>query len=182
MTLPLASGTWTLDPVHSNVAFAVRHLGISTLRGRFGQTGATLEVGEKLDDCRLAADIDLSSIDTGNPDRDGHVRSSDFFSVETRPKMTFRSTGIEELGDNRYRLNGILTLNGHAQDETLEAEFFGTEKNPLDGTTRAGFEATGRIDRTAYGINWNVPLEAGGLMLGTNIDITLNAQLVGPAE
>lgn len=182
MSLPLSGGNWTLDPVHSNIGFAVRHLGISTLRGRFGSAEATLTVGDDLASSALNAEIDMSSVDTGNADRDGHVKSTDFFSVETQPKMTFTSESIEAVGDNRYRITGTLTLNGHSQSETLDAEFFGTESNPLDGSTRAGFEATGRIDRTAYGIAWNVPLEAGGVMLGTDVDITLNTQLVGPAE
>lgn len=182
MSLPLPSGTWTLDPVHSNIGFAVRHLGISTLRGRFGSAEATLSVGDGLASSALNAEVDMSSVDTGNADRDGHLQGTDFFSVESQPKMSFVSESIEEAGDNRFRLTGTLTLNGHSQSETLDAEFFGSEKNPMDGSTRAGFEATGRIDRTAYGIGWNVPLDAGGVMLGTDIDITLNAQLVGPAE
>lgn len=180
MSLPLAAGEWTMDPVHSNISFAARHLGISTIGGRFISGEATLAVGETLADTSLTAEIDLSSVDTGNPDRNGHLQSTDFFSVETKPKMSFASTSIEDLGDNRYRLNGDLTLNDHTQAETLEATFFGTEKNPIDGTTRAGFEATGRIDRTDYGLTWNVPLEAGGVMLSHDIDITLHTQLVGP--
>ena len=182
MSLPLAAGEWTMDPAHSNVAFAARHLGISTLRGRFGSASATLTVGDSLDGSSLTAEIDMSSVDTGNADRDGHLQSTDFFSVETQPKMSFASTSIEELGDHRYRVNGTLTLNGQSNEESLETTFFGTEKNPLDGSTRAGFEAVGRIDRTAYGITWNVPLEAGGVMLSNEIDITLNTQLVGPVE
>jgi len=182
MPLPLPPGEWTLDPVHSNIAFAVRHLGISTLRGRFAAADATLTVGDDLAGSSLAAEIDMSSVDTGNADRDGHLQGTDFFSVETQPKMSFASESIEKAGDNNYRLTGILTLNGHSQTEVLDAVFFGTELNPLDGSTRAGFEATGKIDRSAYGISWNVPLEAGGVMLSNDIDITLNTQLVGPAE
>lgn len=182
MTLPLHSGTWTLDPVHSHVAFSVRHLGISTLRGRFAETAATLDVGEQLNECSLTAEVEMASIETGNSDRDAHVRSSDFFNAETKPKMTFQSTSMQDMGENRFRVTGTLTLNDQSREEMLDVIFFGTEKNPLDGSTRAGFEARGRIDRTNYGINWNVPLEAGGLMLGTEIFITLNAQLVGPGE
>jgi polyisoprenoid-binding protein YceI len=168
--------------VHSSIGFAARHLGISTLRGRFGSAEATLHVGDDLAGSSLEASIDMSSVDTGSPDRDGHLQSTDFFSVETQPKMTFSSTSIEDVGDGDYRLTGTLTLNGHSRTEILEARFFGTEQNPLDGSTRAGFEATGRIDRTDYGITWNVPLEAGGVMLSNEIAITLNTQLVGPAD
>lgn len=170
-----------MDPVHSNISFAARHLGISTLAGRFISAEATLSVGDTLETTSLNAEIDLSSVDTGDADRNGHLRSSDFFSVETKPKMSFASTSIEDLGDGRYRMNGNLTLNDHTQPESLEATFFGTEKNPLDGTTRAGFEAVGRIDRTDYGLMWNVPLEAGGVMVSHDIGITLHTQLVGPS-
>ena len=180
MSLPLSPGEWILDPVHSNVAFAVRHLAISTLRGRFGAVNATLTVGEDLAGSSLRAEVDLSSVDTGNPDRDGHLKSTDFFSVETKPKMTFESSTIDDLGDNRYRLTGALSLNGTSGTETLEARFFGVEKNPLDGSTRAGFEAVGRLDRTDYGLMWNVPMESGQVMVANDIDMTLNAQLVGP--
>lgn len=182
MSLPLTAGEWTMDPVHSNISFAARHLGISTIGGRFIHGEATLSVGDALESTSLEAEIDLSSVDTGNADRNGHLTSTDFFSVETKPKMTFSSTSIEDLGNDRYRLTGNLTLNDHTQTETLDATFFGTEKNPIDGSTRAGFEATGRIDRTHYGLTWNVPLEAGGVMLSHEIDITLHAQLVGPAD
>ncbi len=181
MSLPLATGDWTMDPVHSSIAFAARHLGISMIRGRFITAEATLSVGDSLAGSSLNAEIDLSSVDTGNADRNGHLQSTDFFSVETKPKMTFASTSIEELGDNRYRLNGDLTLNDHTQAETLEATFAGTEANPIDGTTRAGFLATGRIDRTDYGLDWNVPLETGGFMVSDKIDITIDTQLVGPS-
>lgn len=182
MTLPLGPGAWTLDPAHSAVEFSVRHLGISTIRGRFGGVEATLEVGDDLGSCSLAAEVDMSSVDTGNADRDGHLRSTDIFNVEDQPRMTFASAEIVERGDGRYAVTGDLTLNGATRSQTLDVTFAGTGDNPLDGSTRAGFSATGVVDRTAYGIDWNVPLPAGGFMLGNDIDVTLHAQLIGPSS
>ncbi|MGH1501917.1 MAG: YceI family protein [Acidimicrobiales bacterium] len=181
MSLPLEAGAWTVDPVHSVVQFAVRHLGISTLRGRFADVDAALTVGDSLEASSLSATVGMGSIDTGNPDRDGHVRSSDFFDADANPKMTFTSTAIEAGSGGDYTVTGDLTLNGQTKSTTLQVDFFGTEANPLDGSTRAGFEARGKIDRTDFGIDWNVPLASGGIMLGKEIDIVIDAQLVGPA-
>ncbi len=182
MTTPLASGDWTMDPAHSVVGFSVRHLGISLIRGRFTDASATLTVGDDLAATSLSAEIEMASVTTGNEGRDGHLQSTEIFNVEAQPKMGFRSTSISEAGDGRYRVTGDLTLNGTTGSETLDVEFFGSETNPMDQSVRAGFAATGAIDRTAYGIDWNVPMPAGGGMLATTIDITLDAQLVGPAD
>lgn len=182
MALPLASGEWSLDPAHSGVEFAVRHLGISTVRGRFGGVEATLDVGGTLSSSSLSAEIDLSTVDTGNADRDAHLRGTDFFDVETRPTMVFRSQAIQESGDGSYEITGELTINGQTRTETLTANFSGIETFPMDGSTRAGFDASGRIDRTDYGIDFNVPLASGGAMLSDDVDVTLHAQLIGPGD
>lgn len=182
MALPLANGTWTLDPAHSVVEFAVRHLGISTVRGRFGTVEAALVVGDDLSSSSLSAEIDMSSVDTGNPDRDAHLQGTDFFNVETQPKMTFSSTELSQSADGSYEVTGEVTINGHTQSETLSGRFFGTETFPMDGSIRAGFEMGGTIDRTAYGIAFNVPLSSGGVMLSDEVEITLHAQLVGPSS
>lgn len=180
MSLPLTAGSWALDPVHSVVQFSVQHLGISMIRGRFNEVSASLDVGDDLAGTSLSAEVGMGSIDTGNDDRDGHVQSSDFFNAETNPKMTFSSASIAENSDGNYSVTGTLTLNGQSNEETLAVQFAGTVDNPFDGSHRAGFTATGRIDRTAYGIDWNVPLTNGGIMLGKEVDITLDAQLLRP--
>lgn len=182
MTLPLVAGTWNLDPVHSIVQFSIRHLGISSIKGRFADVQASLDVGDSLDASSLKASIGLGSIDTGNPDRDGHVRSTDIFNADANPDMTFTSTSITQTGDSTYEVSGDFSLHGATNSETLTVTFFGTESNPLDGSVRSGFQATGKIDRTAYGIEWNVPLNSGGLMLGKEVDISIDAQLVGPSS
>ncbi|MGI9616105.1 MAG: YceI family protein [Acidimicrobiales bacterium] len=181
MSLPIAAGDWALDPAHSVVSFRVRHLGISTVRGRFGQVEAMLTVGDDLARTSLSATVDMSSVDTGNADRDGHLRSTDIFDAESNPAMVFRSTAIDDAGDGAFRVTGDLTINGHTQSETFDARFAGTETFPMDGSTRAGFEASATIDRSAYGIDFNVPLASGGAMLSNDVDIALDAQLVGPA-
>lgn len=181
MSIPLTAGQWTIDPVHSVVQFSIQHLGISLIRGRFAEVEATLDVGADLASSSLGATIGMGSIDTGNPDRDAHVKSSDFFSAEVNPKMTFASSAIEQTGEGSYSVTGELSLNGQTNSETLAVSFNGGENNPLDGSVRSGFSATGQIDRTAYGIDWNVPLSSGGVMLGTDVGITIDAQLVGPA-
>lgn len=181
MSVPLAAGQWNIDPTHSVVHFSVRHLGISLIRGRFSDVEAALDVGADLASTSLSAVVGMGSIDTGNADRDGHVQSSDFFNAEANPKMTFDSSAIEDNGDGSYAVTGELSLNGHTGTTTLAVSFAGTEDNPFDGSVRAGFEATGQIDRTAYGIDWNVPLASGGIMLGTAVDIAIDAQLLAPA-
>ncbi len=181
MALPLHSGKWTIDSAHSVVQFSVKHLGISLIRGRFGDVEATLAVGDDLGSSALSATIGMGSIHTGNSDRDGHVQSSDFFNAEVNPKMTFASNAIEQSDDGSYTVNGELSLNGHSGQETLKVTLIGTEDNPLDGSHRAGFAAMGKIDRTDYGIDWNVPLASGGSMLGTTVEITIDAQLVAPS-
>ncbi len=182
MSVPLKAGTWNVDPVHSTLQFSVKHLGISSIRGRFSDIEAALDVGDDLGSTSLTATVGMGSIDTGNADRDGHVTSSDIFDAESNPKMTFTSSSIEAGADGSYQVTGDMSLHGVTRTETLDVTFFGTGDNPLDGSVRAGFSATGTIDRTNYGIDWNVPLAAGGFMLGTDIAISIDAQLVGPAD
>ncbi len=181
MSLPLAAGTWGVDPVHSTVQFSIRHLGISSIRGRFTDVDASLTVGDDLAASSVSATIGMGSIDTGNADRDGHVTSSDIFDAQANPKMTFVSTSISAEADGTYTATGDMTMHGVTRSETLAVTFFGTEDNPLDGSVRAGFLATGSIDRTHYGIDWNVPLSAGGFMLSNDVAISIDAQLVGPS-
>ncbi|MGI9595358.1 MAG: YceI family protein [Acidimicrobiales bacterium] len=181
MALPIEGGQWSLDPAHSAIEFAVRHLGISTVRGRFTEAAATLVVGEALDSSSLSAEIQMASVSTGNTDRDGHLQSTDIFNVETQPTMSFQSSSITETGSGAYRVSGDMTINGRTNTESFDATFFGTETFPMDGSTRAGFEATGQIDKTDYGIDFNVPLTEGGFMLSDKIDVTIHAQLVAPA-
>ncbi|MEL7156084.1 MAG: YceI family protein [Actinomycetota bacterium] len=182
MSLPISAGQWALDPAHSVVEFSVGHLGISVIRGRFGDVSAQLTAAEDLAGSSLTAEVAMASVDTGNEHRDTHLRSTDIFNAEEQPTMTFTSSSITDAGDGRYRVSGELSINGTTRTEHLDVVFGGTEDNPLDNSTRAGFSATGRIDRTDYGIDWNVPLASGGTMLGSGIDLTLDAQLVASTD
>jgi polyisoprenoid-binding protein YceI len=182
--LPLAAGTWTLDARHSGVHFKVRHIGLSNVHGRFNRFDATLSVGETLADTRVEATIEMSSVDTNQPDRDAHLLGTDFFSAEQHPEMTFRSTGIRAVGDGdgdgEYQLDGELTLNGVTRPVTLDVEFHGVETLPADGSTHAGFSATTTVNRDDFGVDFNVPLGVDKLAVGKKIAVELELQFVAP--
>jgi polyisoprenoid-binding protein YceI len=179
--LPLRAGRWTLDPNHSAVHFVVRHLGLTNVRGRFAAFDASLEVGGSLDDVGIEAEVDMASVDTSNADRDAHLRSTDFFDIERHPTMSFRSTGIEDAGDGEYRLHGDLAINGVTRPVTLDVEFFGTEVFPGDEHVHAGFEATGTIKRSDFGIDFGLALGGDKVLLGDKIKVELDLQFVEPA-
>jgi polyisoprenoid-binding protein YceI len=177
MSLPLSPGTWVLDQLHTTIEFSVRHLGISKVRGRFTGFDATVVVGDDLSSTTVRAEVDLSTVDTGNADRDDHLRGSDFFQVDAHPKMVFESTGLTELGPGRYQLDGTLSLNGHRNPQRLAVEFFGVGTFPGDGSTHAGFAATGSLSRKAFGVDFNVPMAAGGFVIGDQVNLELDVQL-----
>jgi len=178
-TLPLTQGVWAVDTNHSGVFFVVRHLGLSNVRGRFDVFDATLEVGQDLGSVSVTAEVELSSVDTNNPDRDAHLRGTDFFDTERHSQMTFRSTSIRGQGDN-YELVGDLTIAGVTKPVTFDVEFNGTEVFPGDQSTHAGFSATGQIKRSDYGIDFGIIPGAEKLMLGDKIKVELDLQFVAP--
>ncbi len=173
--------TWQIDPSHSNVEFAVRHLMISTVKGRFGQVTGTLNTDEN-DPKKFSLDvsIDVTSIDTRQEQRDAHLRSADFFDVEHHPKMTFRSTRIEGDPRGEFKLHGDLTIRGTTRPVVLDVTNEGTGKDPW-GNDRMGFSATGKIDRAQFGLQWNQALETGGVMVGNDVKITLDVEFMSPA-
>ena len=170
------AGTWTIDPVHSEVGFSVRHMMVSKVRGRFTQFDGELVTGTDPLDSAVTASIDLDSIDTGNADRDNHLRSADFFEVETFPTMTYHSTEIRA-EDDGYVLDGELTLKGVTRAVPLRLELggFGPDAH---GGVRAGFTATGEIKRSDFGVDFNAVLETGGLVVADKISIDLEIQAV----
>jgi polyisoprenoid-binding protein YceI len=178
-TLPLTAGTWTADPAHTTVGFVVRHLGLSKVRGRFEGVTAELVVGEDLATSRVRAEIEMGTVDTGNPDRDAHLASSDFFNAETNPTMTFLSTAIEGEGEE-YTMSGELTINGITRPIELDVEFFGTSVAPMDQSTRAGFSATGSLSRKDFGIVFNVPVGGDKVLIADKVALELDVQLVAP--
>jgi polyisoprenoid-binding protein YceI len=178
-SLPLTPGTWTIDPAHTTVGFTTRHLGVSKVRGRFHQATATVHVGEDLATSSVTAEVEMASVDTGNPDRDGHLTSPDFFDVEQFPTMTFRSTQISGSGEE-YQLVGDLTIRGVTKQVELDVEFFGTQTFPMDDSMRAGFEATGSLSRKEFGMEFNMALGGDKYLVSDKVSISLDVQLVAP--
>jgi len=178
--LELAPGKWALDKNHSAIFFVVRHLGLSNVRGRFDAFEATVDIGATLDDVKITADVDLSSVDTNNADRDAHLRSTDFFGTDDHPVMSFRSTSVTGSADS-YELAGDLTIAGVTKSVTLDVEFNGTEIFPGDQSTHAGFSATGTIKRSDFGVDFGIIAGAEKLMLGDKIKVELDLQFVAPA-
>ena len=176
-TIPgYVAGTWKADTTHSDVTFSVRHMMVSKVRGRFTTFDATVVTGENPADSSVTAEIDLSSIDTGNEQRDGHLRSADFFDIETHPKMTYRSTGLTDNGET-WALNGELTLHGVTKPVPLTLEVNGFTPDPYGGQ-RAGFTATGEILRSDFGIEFNMPMDGGGVVVGDKVTISIEIEAV----
>lgn len=169
MTIPV--GTYAIDASHSDVAFTIRHAGIAKVRGRFTEFTGEIVVAEDLAASSATATIVASSVDTGNAQRDGHLATSDFFSVETNPEWTFASTGVSGAADE-FELTGDLTINGITKSVTLEVEFNGAATDAY-GTPRVGFSAETEISREDFGITWNAPLEAGGFLLSDKVKILI---------
>jgi len=179
-TLPLVAGEWTFDAAHSSVNFKVRHLGLTNVRGRFNDVDASLVVGHDLADTRIGATVQMASVDTNQPDRDAHLRSTDFFGTDEQPTLTFASTAIRDLGDGEYEADGDLTINGKTNPVTLSVEFTGSAVHPGDGKEHAGFIATGQVLRDDYGIDFNMPLGVGKVALGKKIDVEIDVQFIAP--
>jgi len=169
-------GHWNIDPVHSEVGFTVRHMMVSKVRGKFTKYEVELVTADNPLESSVTASIDLTSIDTGNPDRDNHLRSADFFEVETYPTMTYRSTGIRPKGD-KFILDGELTLKGVTRPVSLDLELGGFGPDPYGGT-RAGFTATGEIQRSDFHVDFNAALETGGVVVSDKVNLHLEIEAV----
>ena len=164
-------GTWTIDPSHSEVGFTVRHL-MSKVRGQFETFEGTITTTDSLEGTSVEATIDLNSINTRDAQRDGHLRSADFFDVENSGPMTFKS-----LTFNGTKATGELTIKGATNVVELDVEFLGEDKDPWGGT-RIGFEATTEINRKDFGIDFNIPLDGGKFLVGDKVSITLAVEAV----
>jgi polyisoprenoid-binding protein YceI len=173
------AGTWTIDPVHSEVGFSVRHMMVSKVRGRFTAFSGQLVTADDPTKSSVTAEIDLSSINTGQDQRDDHIRSADFFEVETYPTMTYKSTGIR-VEDGEYILDGDLTLKGVTKNVPLRLELNGFGPDAYGGT-RAGFTATGELNRRDFGVNFNAPMQNGGVVVADKISLHLEIEAVKDA-
>ncbi|MDQ6873696.1 MAG: YceI family protein [Actinomycetota bacterium] len=170
------AGTWAIDPVHSDLSFTVRHMMVSKVRGKFHRVeGQIITAADPLASSATAT-IDLASFDTGNEQRDNHIRSADFFDIEKYPTMTYRSTAIRASGDG-FTVDGELSLHGATRQVPLRVELNGFGPDGYGGT-RAGFSATGEINRRDFGIDISLPLDGGGVVVGDKVTLVLEIEAV----
>jgi polyisoprenoid-binding protein YceI len=177
-TTQLSAGTWAIDPVHSTIGFSVRHLMVSKVRGKFDTFSGAITIAED-GTPSVSADIAVDSINTGNEQRDAHIKSADFFEVEKYPVASFRSTGVRSTGDH-YVLDGEFTLKGVTKAINLDLEFNGVNPGMGHGEV-AGFEASVVLNRKAFGIDLDMPLETGGTVVGDKITITVDIEALRQA-
>jgi len=169
---------WSIDPAHSKVGFKVKHLVISTVRGQFNEFSGIIEnESDDFDGASIQFEADVKSIDTGENDRDAHLKSEDFFKAEEFPKLTFESNSFEKSGGDTYKLTGDLTIRGITKTVTFEATHGGTVEDPY-GNTKAGFEIIGKINRKDFGLKWDAVTEAGNVVVGNQVTLQLDIQLV----
>ncbi len=169
--------TWNVDKMHSAVKFAVSHLVISEVDGSFKIfDGSMVAAKEDFSDAKINFTVDVNSINTDNTNRDGHLKSDDFFNAEKYPNMTFVSTSFKKKSGSTYELTGNLTIRDVTKKVTFAVKYGGTTKDPY-GNTKAGFKATGSINRLAYGLKWNNLTEAGGAVVGADVDLTVNLEM-----
>jgi len=170
--------TWTIDTAHSEIGFKVKHLVVSTASGKFTNFEGTVEsTSDDFSDAKVSFSADIDSIHTGNEQRDGHLKSADFFDAEKYPKFTFVSKSIEKSGDGEFKITGDLTMKGVTKSVTINAEFGGIEKS-LYGQTVAGFEITAKINRQDFGLTWSAVTEAGGLVVANDVKLHANVELI----
>jgi polyisoprenoid-binding protein YceI len=173
--------TYKIDVDHSDVMFKVKHLMISTVTGVFKKFDATLEVDEEdLSNAKVSFEADIDSVDTKNEQRDGHLKSDDFFNAEKFPKMTFKSTSITKEDDNEFTLTGDLTIRDVTKSVNLKVEYNGSTVDPW-GMTRMGFEVSGKINRKEYGLKWSAVTEAGGIVVADDVKLAMNVEMIKQA-
>lgn len=173
----LPTGTWTVDPSHSKVGFAVKHMGIATVRGEFTEFEGTLAIGEELTTAKAFGAVKAQSVDTNEAQRDEHLRSPDFFDAAQYPELSFESTSIEALDDEEFRITGKLTIHGVTNDVVLHADVQGTDIDPW-GNERVGLEITGELSRGDYGMTFNQALGSGNMLVADKIKLALDISAV----
>ena len=173
--MPLAVGTWTVDSTHSTVGFVARHLMVSKVRGSFKQFAGTVQIAENPLDSSVQASVEIASVDTGDTGRDAHLLGADFFDAENFATMTLQSTALAQSGSD-YVLSADLTIKGVTRPVDFKLEFDGVSTDPW-GNTKSGFAAETEINRKDFGLEWNVALEAGGVLVGEKVKIQLDIQL-----
>ncbi len=169
---------WNIDTMHSEITFKVKHLVISTVTGKFNTFDASMEAeSEDFDNASISFSADINSIDTGLEDRDNHLKSDDFFNAEQFPKMTFKSSSFTKTGEGTFELIGDLTIRDITKEVTLDVDHGGVVVDPY-GQTKAGFEISGTINRKEFGLQWSAVTEAGSIVVGDNVKLMMNVQVV----
>ncbi|MCU0423422.1 MAG: YceI family protein [Bacteroidia bacterium] len=172
---------WAIDPAHSEITFKVKHLVVTTLTGKFDKFEASVSThDDQFEQASVQFSADIDSINTGNADRDGHLKSEDFFNAAAFPKLTFAGGSLVGKGDDKFELTGDLTIRDVTQKVTLQVELGGVAVDPW-GNTKAGFEITGKISRKSFGLKWDAFTEAGGAVVSDEVKLALNVQLVKQA-
>lgn len=171
------TGTWTIDPVHSSVEFRIKHMMISTVRGRFSEFAGTIEAAPDYHHSKVRGTVKAASIDTNESRRDNHLRSADFFDVEQHPEITFESTRIEHIKEGDYRVGGELTMHGETHTVEFDVTVQGVSKDP-QGQDRVGLEARSTLSRSAFGLRWQQALETGGVVVGDEVRVSADIAAV----
>jgi polyisoprenoid-binding protein YceI len=170
--------TWQIDNVHTHVGFSVKHMMVATIRGQFRSYRGTVNLDERdFTRSTFEGEIDVASVDTGNPDRDNHLRTGDFFDAANHPKILFKSTRIEPKGDEEYVVHGDITIRGVTKPIALDVEYLGTSRNPY-GKTVAGLAVRGTLNRKDFGVNFNAVLETGGVAVSEKVKLELDVEAV----
>ncbi|MCF8564252.1 YceI family protein [Alicyclobacillus tolerans] len=174
----MALQKWAVDAAHSEVDFSIKHMMFAKVKGGFNSFEASIEADpEDLTTANIEFSVDVASVDTRNDDRDNHLRSGDFFDAENHPKMTFKSAKITKKSDGQYDVTGDLTIHGVTRPETFVVTYGGKGQDPW-GNERVAFSAEGKINRSDYGLTWNAALEMGGVLVGDDVQISIELQAV----
>jgi polyisoprenoid-binding protein YceI len=176
-TTLIPTGTWSVDPAHSKVGFAVKHMGIATVRGEFKEFSGTLEIAEDTAKSRMYGTVKTASIDTNDEQRDAHLRSADFFDAQANPEITFESTRIEPINEKTLRVTGNLTMNGVTKEITLDSQVLGVDVDPW-GNQRVGMEVTGELSRGDFGMTFNQAMGSGNMLVGDKVRLALDISAV----
>ncbi len=174
----MATTKWAIDPTHSEIGFKVKHMMFSNVSGKFENfTAEASTEDENFENAQFDFSAEASSVNTGNADRDNHLKTGDFFGTEEYGKFTFKSTSFKKNSDDDYTLTGDLTVKGTTKPITLDVEFGGIAKDPW-GNTKAGFSATGKLNRKDFGLTWNAALETGGVLVSDEVKLVIDVQFI----
>ncbi len=177
----MATTKWSIDPTHSEIGFKVKHMMFTNVSGKFGTYEASaITEGESFDNADFSFSADIASVDTANADRDGHLRSGDFFDAENHPKLTFKSSSFKKINAGEYELTGDLDIKGVSKTVKFPVEFSGIMTDPW-GNTKVGLSIEGKINRKDWGLNWNSALETGGVLVGEEVRLNIELQFVKQA-